>query len=111
MGKELNKKEMEKGETKLNRVMNGDIRTLNSVVNCIRQIERVLDLKKNEIENKKKYTIQDLATIELAVARIKDTAIVLKHQRDEMEERLKSDSLELYDGPRGILKGMNIQDY
>ncbi len=110
MGKELDAEEMEKGEAKPNRVMNGDIRTLNSVVNCMRQIERVLYLKKNEIENKKKYTTQDLATIELAVTRIKDTAIVLKHQRDEMEERLKSHSLDLYD-VRPPLKGMNIQDF
>jgi hypothetical protein len=71
----------------------------------------VLDVKKNEIESKKKYTRKDLATMDLAVTGIKETAIVLKHQRDDMEERFKSDSFELYDGPCHIPKGMNIPDY
>jgi hypothetical protein len=42
---------------------------------------------------------------------MKETVILLKDQRDEMEERLKSDSSDLYEGPLGIRKGMNIQDY
>ena len=53
MGKEL---EIEKPEVKLNPVTDGDIAILNFVVNCIRQIESTLDVKKNEIEIKKKYT-------------------------------------------------------
>ena len=89
MGKEL---EIEKPEVKLNPVTDGDIAILNFVVNCIRQIESTLDVKKNEIEIKKKYTRQDLATIDLAFTHMKETAILLKDQRDEMEERLKSDS-------------------
>jgi len=108
MGKEL---EIEKPEVKLNPVTDGDIAILNFVVNCIRQIESALDVKKNEIEIKKKYTRQDLATIDLAFTHMKETAILLKDQRDEMEERLKSDSPELYDGQGAIPKGMNIQDY
>jgi hypothetical protein len=36
--------------------------------------------------------------MDLAITHIKETTIMLKHQRDEMEERLKSDSPELYDG-------------
>ena len=98
-------------EVKLNRVTNGDIGTLNFVINCIRQVESVLDVKKNEIENKKKYTRQDLATIDLAVTHINEMDIVLKQQRDVMEERLKSDSRDVYDRPGAIPKGMNIQDY
>ena len=65
-------------EVKLKPVTNGDIGTLNFVINCIRQVESVLDVKKNEIENKKKYTRQDLATIDLAVTHINETDIVLK---------------------------------
>lgn len=102
---------MEKVEVKLNPVTNGDIGTLNFVINCIRQVESVLDVKKNEMEGKKKYTRQDLATMDLALSHIKETAIMLKRQRDEMEGRLKSDSPELYDRPGAIPKGMNIQDY
>ena len=65
-------------EVKLKPVTNGDIGTLNFVINCIRQVESVLDVKKNEIENKKKYTRQDLATIDLAVTHINEMDIVLK---------------------------------
>jgi predicted nucleic acid-binding Zn-ribbon protein len=101
---------MYKDEVELNRITNGDIGTLNLVVTSMREIESALDLKKNEIENKKKYTRQDLATMDLAVARIEEMAIVLKHHRDEMEERLKSHSLELY-AVQPPLKGMNIQDF
>jgi len=42
---------------------------------------------------------------------MKETAILLKDQRDEMEERLKSDSFDFYEEPLDIRKGMNIQDY
>jgi len=98
-------------EVKPNPVTNGDIGTLNFVINCIRQVESVLDLKKNDIENKKKYTRQDLATIDLALDHINEMGIVLAHQRDVMVERLKSDSSELYDGPGAIPKGMNIQNF
>jgi hypothetical protein len=111
MSKELDDSGMEKAEVKLNPVTSSDIGTLNFVINCIRQVESVLDVKRNEIEDKKKYTRQDLATMDLAVTHIKETAIMLKHQRDEMEERLKSDSPQLYDGPGATPKGMNIQDY
>jgi DNA-binding LytR/AlgR family response regulator len=111
MGKKLVDSEIEKAEVKLNDVTDDDIATLNFVVNCIREIESALDLKKNEIEIKKKYTRQDLATIDLAFTHMKETVILLKDQRDEMEERLKSDSSDLYEGPLGIRKGMNIQDY
>ena len=74
MGKEL---EIEKPEVKLNPVTDGDIAILNFVVNCIRQIESTLDVKK-------KYTRQDLATIDLAFTHMKETAILLKDQRDEI---------------------------
>jgi hypothetical protein len=36
---------------------------------------------------------------------------VVKEQRDGMETRLKSYSIDLYDGILGNRKGMNIQDY
>jgi len=36
---------------------------------------------------------------------------VVKEQRDEMETRLKSSSIDLYDGTLGNRKGMNIQGY
>jgi hypothetical protein len=112
MGKELdNSEEMGKGRVKLNPVTNNDINTLNFVVNCIRQVEGALYITKNEIENKKEYTRKDLARMDLAVTLIKETAFVLKHQRDEMEERVKSDSLDLYNGQVDIPKGMNIQYY
>jgi phage terminase large subunit-like protein len=111
MGKELDDLgKMDKDEG-LNRVTSGDIAILNSVVDCIREIESALEVKRNEIENKKTYTRLDLATMDLAVVRIKETTIVLKHQRDEMEERLKSHSIESYDKPLVLLKGMNIQDF
>ena len=101
----------EHGKVELNPVTNDDINTLNFVVNCIRQVESALYVKKNEIENKKKYTRQDLATMDLAFTHIKETAIVLKHQTDEMQERLRSDSPPpLYNGS-DTRKGMNIQDY
>jgi uncharacterized protein (UPF0335 family) len=80
------------------------------VVNCIKQIES-LDIKKNEIENKIKHARQDLATMDLAVANIKKMASTLKRHIDETEEDLKSDSLDLYDAPLGIPKGMSIRDY
>jgi|SRR5215469_6648195 len=102
-------KKLDDLEAKLNPVTNGDIGTLNFVINCIRQVESVLDVKKYDIENKKKYTRQDLATI--ALTHIDEMCVVLKHQIDMMQERLKSDSPELYDGPIAIPKGMNIQDY
>ena len=95
-------------EVKPKPVTNG---TLNFVINCIRQVESVLDVKKNDIENRKKYTRQDLATIDLALTLINEMGVVLKHQRDVMLERLKLDSPELYDRPGVIPKGMNIQDY
>ena len=76
----------------------------------LRQLESVLDVKKNDIENKKKYTRQDLATIDLALDHINEMGVVLKHQRDVMVERLNLDSPELYDRPDAIPKGMNIQD-
>jgi hypothetical protein len=98
-------------EVELNPVTNGDIGTLNFVINCIRQVESLLDVKKNDIENKKKYTRQDLATIDLALDHIKEIGAVLKHQRDVMVERLNLDSPELYDRPGAIPKGMNIQDF
>ncbi len=104
-------KKLDDLEVKLNSVTSGDIGILNFVVNCIRQVESVLDVKKNDIENKKKYTRQDLATIDLALTHINEMGVVLKHQRDVMGERLKSDSPELYDRPGAIPKGMNIQDY
>jgi hypothetical protein len=100
----------EHAEVELNPVTNDDINTLNFVLNCIRQVESALDVKKNEIENKKKYTRQDLATMDLAFTHIKETATVLKHQTDEMQERLRSDSFDLYDAS-DTRKGMNIQDY
>jgi hypothetical protein len=105
MDKELD----EHGEVELNPATNDDINTLNFVVNCIRQVESALAVKKNEIENRKKYTRQDLATMDLAFTQ-KDTATVLKHQTNEMEGRLRSDSYDLYDRP-DTRKGMNIQDY
>lgn len=80
------------------------------VVNCIKQIES-LDVKKNEIETKIKHARQDLATMDLAVANIKKMASTLKRHIDETEEDLKSDSLDLYDAPLGIPKGMSIRDY
>ena len=98
-------------EIRLNPVTNGDVDTLNFVINCMTQVESILNVKKNDIENKKKYTRQDLATIDLALTHINEMGIMLKHQRDVMEERLKSDSPELYDGQGVIPKGMNIQDY
>src|SRR5215467_2536437 len=98
-------------EVKPNPVTNGDIGTLNFVINCIRQVESVLDLKKNDIENKKKYTRQDLATIDLALDHINEMGIVLAHQRDVMVERLNLESPELCDRPDAIPKGMNIQDF
>jgi len=98
-------------EIRLNPVTNGDVDTLNFVINCMTQVESILNVKKNDIENKKKYTRQDLATIDLALTHINEMGIMLKHQRDVMEERLKSDSPELYDGQGAIPKGMNIQDY
>jgi len=98
-------------EVKLNPVTNGDIGTLNFVINCIRQVESVLDVKKNDIENRKKYTRQDLATIDLALDHINEMGVVLKHQRDVMVERLNLESPELYDRPDAIPKGMNIQDF
>jgi hypothetical protein len=76
----------------------------------ITKVESALNVKKKEIENKMKYTREDIATMDLAVTHIKETATVLKHQTDEMEERLKSDSFDLYDGS-DTRKGMNIQDY
>ena len=60
-------KQLDDLEIKMNPVTNGDIGTLNFVINCIRQVQSVLDVKKNDIENKKKYTRQDLATIDLAL--------------------------------------------
>jgi len=98
-------------KVELNPVTNDDINVLNFVVNCIRQVESTLDVKKNEIQNKKKYTREDLATMDLAATHIKETAAELKHQTDKMEERLKSDSSDLYGESLGIRKGMNIQDY
>jgi hypothetical protein len=80
-------------------------------MNCMRQVESALEVTKNEIQNKKKYTREDLATMDLTATHIKETATELKHQTDKMEERLKSDSFDLYDEPFGIRKGMNIQDY
>ena len=47
-------------EVELNPVTNEEINTMNSVV----QIESSLDIKKNEIENRKKYTRKDLVTME-----------------------------------------------
>ena len=104
-------KQLDDLEIKMNPVTNGDIGTLNFVINCIRQVESVLDVKKNGIENKKKYRRQDLAAIDLALTHINEMGVVLKHQRDVMEERLKSDSPELYDRPGAIPKGMNIRDF
>jgi hypothetical protein len=104
-------KKLDDLEVKMNHVTNGDIGTLNFIINCIRQVESVLDVKKNDIENKKKYTRQDLATIDLVLTHINEMGVVLKHQIDVMEERLKSDSPEFYDRPGAIPKGMNIQDY
>jgi len=98
-------------EIKLNPVTNGDIGTLNFVINCIRQVENLLDVKKNDIENKKKYTREDLATIDLALDHINEMGVVLKHQRDVMVERLNLDSPELYDRAGAVPKGMNIQDF
>ncbi len=65
----------------LNLVTKDNINVLNFVVNCITQVESTLDVKKNEIENKKKYTRQDLATMDLAVTHIEETTTVLKHDR------------------------------
>src|SRR5215831_15625054 len=98
-------------EVKLNPVTNGDIGTLNFVINRIRQVESVLDVKKNDMENKKKYTRQDLVTIDLALDHINEMGVVLKHQRDVMVERLNLDSPELYDRQGAVPKGMNIQDF
>ena len=52
--------ETDKDEVELNHITNGDIRTLSFVVTCMREIESALDLNKNEIEKKKKYTKHDL---------------------------------------------------
>lgn len=71
------------------------------VLDCIKQIESILD----EIANKVKCARQDLATMDLAVAHIKEKAGALKDQREEMEEGLKLDSLDLYDVPLVIPKG------
>ena len=111
MDLEVRDKKLDDLEVRVNTITNGDIGTLNFVINCIRQVESTLDVKKNDIENNKKYTRQDLATIDLALTHINEMGIMLKHQRDVMEERLKSDSPELYDGQGAIPKGMNIQDY
>jgi predicted Holliday junction resolvase-like endonuclease len=67
-------------------------------------------VKKNEIQNKKKYTREDLVTMDLAATHIMETAAELKHQTDKMEERLKSGSCDLYEWSLGIRKGMNIQN-
>jgi hypothetical protein len=64
--------------------MRSSMNILNFVLNCIRQIESALDIKKNEIENGKKYSREDLATIGLAVTHIEEMATVLRHQTDEM---------------------------
>ena len=82
-------KQLDDLEIKMNPVTNGDIGTLNFVINCIRQVQRVLYVKKNDIENKKKYTRQDLATIDLALNHINEMGVVLKHQRDVMLERVE----------------------
>jgi hypothetical protein len=94
-----------------NPIMNDDINILNFIVNCMRQVESTLDVKKNEIQNKKKYTREDLVTMDLAATHIRETATELKHHTHKMEERIKSDSLDLYQEPLSTLKGMNIQDY
>lgn len=68
--------------------------TLNFAINCLKQTESVLEMKRNEIDNRIKYTTQGI----LAVTYIKQTTNVLKCERAEMEMWLKSDSLELWDG-------------
>ncbi|MGC2574768.1 MAG: hypothetical protein WA364_24905 [Candidatus Nitrosopolaris sp.] len=93
-------------EVELNPFTNEEINTMNSVV----QIESSLDIK-NKTENRKKYTRKDLVTMDLTISHIKKTATVVKEQRDGMETRLKSYSIDLYDGILGNRKGMNIQDY
>jgi len=60
---------------------------LQTIVNYIREIESAPDIKKNEMENKTKYTKEDLATMDLAITRMKETATMLKGS-DEMQERL-----------------------
>jgi hypothetical protein len=74
-------------------IRNGDLNMLNFAVNCLRQTENVLEMKKNEIENSIKYTTQGVSSVDLAVAYFKQTTNILKRERDEMEQRLKSDSL------------------
>jgi hypothetical protein len=73
-------------------IRNGDLNTLNFAVDCLRQTENVLEMKKNEIENRLKYT-RGVSSMDLAVAYFKQTTNILKREIDEMEQRLKSDSL------------------
>jgi hypothetical protein len=49
----------------------------------------ILKTKANDMKNKVRYTNEDLATINFAVAFIQETMNLLNRQRDEMSHKLK----------------------
>jgi hypothetical protein len=77
-----------------------DINVLDFVVSSLKHIENVLEVRI-------KYTREDLETMDLVVQHFKKTARVLAKKRDEIEERLKSDPLELWAQRFDVLHNQN----
>ncbi len=68
---------------------NGGDNVIDFVVSYLKYMENVL-------EKRIKYTREDLTTMELVLEHFKETGKGLAKKRDEIEERLKSDSMELW---------------
>jgi hypothetical protein len=66
----------------------GDTNVIDFVVSYLKCMENVL--------KRIKYTRQDLAAMEVVLEHFKETGKGFAKKRDEIEERLKSDSMELW---------------
>jgi hypothetical protein len=67
----------------------GDTSVIDFVVTYLKYMENVL-------EKRIKYRMEDLATMELVIEHFKETGKGFAKKRDEIEERLKLDSVELW---------------
>jgi hypothetical protein len=76
------------------------INVLDFVVSSLKDIENVLEVRI-------KYTREDLETMDLVVEHFKKTARVFSKKRNEIEQRLKSDPLELWAQRFDILHNEN----
>jgi len=83
-------------EIKLNRITDDDIGSVEFVIDRVKQIEALLE--QLHLKDKIKYTQAQLEAIDVVVTYINGVSNILKQHRDEIQERLKTDSLEPHNG-------------